>query len=114
MLGWHLDWLTVMIVAGFLISAVVLVLLSISLFILTQYVLTDDALLIRIFLVIKYAEQRITYRQIESVFLFVLWDFRGREQYFIIAKLQGKLSVNVMNPALGTLLYLYLDDFQIF
>ena len=114
LLGWRLDWLTVVIVGGFITLAVVLVLLTISLFIPTQYVLTDDAMLIRRFFVIKYAEHRIPYNQIERVFLFVSWDFRGRERYSILVKLQGEPKVNVVNPTLGTLLYLYLDEFQKF
>ena len=113
-IGLKMSFLSLTITGGFLLIIFLLVLLSVSLFIPAEYVLTDDALLIRRFFIAKYAEQKIPYNQIEKIFLYTSWDFRGKERRFVLIKRYGKLNVNFLNPTSGSLMYLYLDNYHDF
>ncbi|RLI64585.1 MAG: hypothetical protein DRO67_03915, partial [Candidatus Asgardarchaeum californiense] len=89
-----LDFLSCIITCGFSFLFILIFLMSRMFFIAGEYVLTDNELIIRTPWIIKYAEQKIPYSDIENVFLYVSWDLRGHERYLILVKRYGKLDVN--------------------
>ncbi len=105
-----LDWFSITIVGGFAFMTILVFLFGMVFLIPGEYILTDSELIMRTWGIIKYAEQRIPYSDIERAFLYITWDFRGREQYLVLIKRYGELNVDLLYPLRGTLLLLNMKN----
>lgn len=90
---WRLNFFTALVVSGCSFSIIFLSLISINLLVPREFWLTSSEFIVKSWSFVKYGEGfRIPYSEIERAFLYVKWDYRGRERYLVLIKKRGKVN----------------------